>query len=227
MKQPSHKQVDRKISFSNLQGVFRESIQQEEPTLAFEIKNGKGKFLFMMFFDEKDAETKDLLFIFLKNTRRMLKLRMYGNHFNGQFDIFIKPFMEKWFIEELELKTNNRANPFDIEKFFFSLNHNIPQQLPLVSKIDTIRDSWSQIKDHIPKEIVDENEKIYLMHPKVLPKNMKPQEKTLRKLYLYTDGNSKDIAELIIHLKRMNTTVCWTADENYKGKTINMINNEL
>ncbi|HAF27784.1 MAG TPA: hypothetical protein DCG75_01940 [Bacteroidales bacterium] len=219
--------MDIKISLSNLKSIFRESMERDEPTMAFEIINGKGKFLFMMFFDDKDEETKDWLFLFLKNTRRMLKLKMYGNHLKGQFDIYLKPFMVKWFAEELEIINPNSLNPFNIENFFSHLNQSIPQQLPLVSKIDTIRSSWTEIKDQLPNDIMDEKDKIYLMHPRVLPKNMKPQEKTLRKLYLYTDCNSNDIAELIGHLKRMNTTVCWTADENYKGKTINIIKSEL
>jgi hypothetical protein len=180
----------------------------------------------MMFFDEKDDETKDLLFLFLKNTRRMLKLKMYGNHLNGQFFIFLKPFMTRWFKEELEINNSDSQNPFDIETFFSNLNQSIPQQIPLIAKIDAIRDSWDDVKDHIPKDIVDEKDKIYLMHTRILPVHKKPQEKTLRKLYLYTACNSKDISEFISHLKRMNTTVCWTADENYKGKTISMIQSE-
>ncbi len=219
--------MDIKISLQNLKSVFTESLESEEPTLAFELSNGKGRFLFMMFFDEKDNETKDILFLFLKNSRRMLKLKMYGNHLNGQFDIYLKPFMIGWFKEELELKNLNSNNPFDVENFFFQINRSIPQQLPLITKIDTLRRTWHDVKEHLPNDVVDENDKIYLMYPKVLPKNMKPQEKTLRKLYLYTNGNSNEISELINYLKRMNTTVCWTADESYKGKTISMIQKEI
>ncbi|MBN1970393.1 MAG: hypothetical protein JW870_13580 [Candidatus Delongbacteria bacterium] len=219
--------MDIKISLQNLKSVFTESLEREEPTLAFELSNGKGRFLFMMFFDEKDNETKDILFLFLKNSRRMLKLKMYGNHLNGQFDIYLKPFMIGWFKEELELKNLNSNNPFDIENFFFQINRSIPQQLPLITKIDTLRRTWHDVKEHLPNDVVDENDKIYLMYPKVLPKNMKPQEKTLRKLYLYINGNSNEISELINYLKRMNTTVCWNADESYKGKTISMIQKEI
>ena len=47
-----------KFNLSGLTHVFQEAIREGRPTLVFEITNGKGRFLFMMFFDEKD-ESKD------------------------------------------------------------------------------------------------------------------------------------------------------------------------
>lgn len=46
-----------------------------------------------------------------------------------------------------------------------------------------------------------------------LPESKKPQDKTLRKLYVYTDGNVEDIAELIQLLKKFNMTVAWTTKD--------------
>lgn len=49
----------------------------------------------------------------------------------------------------------------------------------------------------------------------------KPQDKTLRKLYLYTDADVKDIDELIKLLKKFNRTVAWTTeDNNHKSANI-------
>lgn len=218
--------MDKKFSLSELHGVFIESLERNEPTIAFEFQNGKGKFLFMMFFDEDDNETKDLLFIFFRNTRRILKLKMYGNHLKGQFDVYIKPFMEMWFKEEL-LLSNTSSNSFVFSTFFSNLNMSIPHTLPLTGKMNALQNAWDEIKDDLPKDVIKDYDKLYLKHPMVLPKNKKPQEKTLRKLYLYNNGNPEDIVDLINMLKKMNTTLVWTNDENYKGKTIESIMREL
>ncbi|ALP38218.1 hypothetical protein ASL14_20620 [Paenibacillus sp. IHB B 3084] len=52
-----------------------------------------------------------------------------------------------------------------------------------------------------------------LKHEVKLPENKKPQDKTLRKLYVYTDGAVEDIAELIQLLKKFNMTVAWTTKD--------------
>ena len=41
-----------------------------------------------------------------------------------------------------------------------------------------------------------------------------PRDKTLRKLYLYTDADPKDIDVLITLLKKFNRTVAWTTEDN-------------
>ena len=51
--------------------------------------------------------------------------------------------------------------------------------------------------------------------------NEKPQEKTLEKLYLFTDSDEKDVDEYIKLLKKLNRTVAWTTeDNNYKAANI-------
>lgn len=63
---------------------------RSEPTIAFEVRNGRGRFLFLMFFDPEDKATNDRLLVFLQNTRHMLELKLYGAHERGQFDIYLK-----------------------------------------------------------------------------------------------------------------------------------------
>ena len=41
--------MNNKFSLPDLSNIFIEAINRKEATIAFEIQNGKGKFLFMMF----------------------------------------------------------------------------------------------------------------------------------------------------------------------------------
>ncbi|OBP14276.1 hypothetical protein A5320_16445 [Rheinheimera sp. SA_1] len=204
--------MDDRYELSGLRGVFAEAIQRNEPTIVFELNNGRGKFLFMMFFDSEDESTKDQLFIFMRNTQRMVKLKLYGNHYKGQFYLYLEDYVKDWFKKELLIENGNPNNKFDFESFFQGLNSSIPQALPLQSKIKKLRESWSEISGKLPKEIVEEEEKTILLGDKALPEGHKPREKTLRKLYLYADGNADDITTLIENLKRLNRTVSWTND---------------
>lgn len=77
-----------KFSLNGLSDIFRELIARNGSTLAFELRNAKGRFLFMMFFDYEDESTKDIIYIFMKNIQRILTLKLYGNHLKGQFDIY-------------------------------------------------------------------------------------------------------------------------------------------
>lgn len=204
--------MDDKYDLSGLQGVYNEAIERDEPTIVFELNNGQGKFLFMMFFDSEDESTKDQLFVFMRNTQRMVKLKLYGNHYRGQFYLYLKDYVKDWFKKELLIDSANYTRRFDFDAFFISLNNSIPQTLPLQAKIKKIRDLWPEVSKDLPKEIVDEDEKTILLGDKALPTGSKPREKTLRKLYLYADGNADDITTLISNLKRLNRTVAWTND---------------
>jgi hypothetical protein len=204
--------MDDKYDLSGLQGVFNEAIQRDEPTIVFELNNGQGKFLFMMFFDSDDESTKDQLFVFMRNTQKMVKLKLYGNHHRGQFYLYLKDYVKDWFKKELLIDSTSSTHRFDFDAFFASLNNSIPHTLPLQEKIKKIRDLWPEVSKDLPKEIVDEEEKTILLGDKSLPTGSKPREKTLRKLYLYADGNADDITTLISNLKRLNRTVAWTND---------------
>ena len=212
--------MDDKYDLSGLKNIFNQAIERDEPTIAFEINNGRGKFLFMMFFDSEDESTKDQLFIFLRNTNKMIKLKLYGNHHQGHFYLYLKSYVKEWFKKELLIEDANSGKVFDFDRFFQSLNNAIPTSIALQSKIETLRASWADVSDKLPQEIVDENDKTILIGDKALPSGKKPREKTLRKLYLYADGNADDITTLIKNLKRLNRTVAWTDDINKLGKTI-------
>lgn len=204
--------MGQKYELSGLKDVFKEAIHRKEPTIVFELNNGRGKFLFMMFFDSEDEKTKDQLFIFMRNTQRMVKLKLYGNHYDGQFSLYLEEYVKDWFKKELLIESGNPFNKFDFDSFFAKLNNSIPSSIPLQSKIVKIRESWTDVASKLPKEVVDEDEKTILLGDKALPSNQKPREQTLRKLYLYSDGNAEDITILINNLKRLNRTVAWTND---------------
>ncbi|USP08035.1 hypothetical protein L1S45_12610 [Aeromonas dhakensis] len=204
--------MGKKYDLPGLKGVFREAIQRNEPTIVFELNNGRGKFLFMMFFDSEDEKAKDQLFIFMRNTQRMVKLKLYGNHSSGQFSLYLEEYVKDWFKKELLIENSNFFNTFDFDTFFTKLNDSIPSSISLQAKIVKIRECWASVTAKLPKEIVDENEKTILLGDRPLPSNKKPREQTLRKLYLYSDGNAEDITTLINNLKRLNRTVAWTND---------------
>lgn len=217
----------KKLSLSNLQSIFNESIERAEPTLAFEIVNGSGRFLFLMFFDSEDDSTKDELFIYMRTINRMVRLKMYGNHRSGQFDVYINSYVENWFKQELQLGDQDPENPFVFDQFFENLNQSIPHELSLDEKIETLRDSWREVSNDLPNEIIDENEKVYLIGPRSLPKEKKPRERTLRKLYVFVDANPNDVTRLIGHLKRLNKTVAWTNDPKKGTASVLSILNNL
>ena len=212
-----------KFSLNGISNIFNESIARNEPTLAFELRNGKGLFLFMMFFDYEDNSTKDVIYIFMKNIQRMLKLKLYGNHLKGQFDIYIDEWMKELFRRELLLEDSPSNKKFNFENFFNALNLSIPSKIKLSDKVNVLRKSWSEVSSHIPSDVIEEGDKTILIGDVQLPKNKKPREKTLRKLYVYADGNADEIETLISRLKSMNRTVAWTSDKNRSGKNVQMI----
>jgi len=219
--------MDNRLNLSNLIHIYTESIEREEPTLAFEIANGRGRFLFLMFFDNEDASTKDELFIFMKNTRNMEPVKMYGNHENGQFWIYKTKRLEQSIKNELQLNSESPKTSFVFEQFFADLNSSIPIKLSLENKINTLRNEWSLIRNHLPKDIIDEHLKIYLIGVVKLPSNKKPREKTLRKLYLYKESSPSDVKKLIDNLKKMNMTLAWTANKEKSISGIGKIINSL
>ncbi|MCZ2903322.1 hypothetical protein [Burkholderia thailandensis] len=192
-------------SMNGFFGVWSEALQRDEPTVAFEIKNGRGRFLFMMFFDPEDEKTKDKLLLFLQNTRYMLKL--YGFHEKGDFRLFL----DDWQVEKIkrELQLDGGSGPaFDIVQFIEGLNASIPQSVPLADKIMLLRENRTAYQDDLGN-ILDFYKKTELIGEKQLPSGQSPRERTLRKLYLYCARSPEDVAAYIDDLKRRNATVCW------------------
>ena len=167
------------------------------------------------------------IYIFMRNTKKMLKRKLYGNHLKGDFYIYLADYMKKLLKNELLIESPVTNTPFIFDAFFNRLNDSIPESIPLNRKISVLREYWHEIKDELPKEIVDENDKTILIGFIRLPQNKKPREQTLRKLYLYADGDGQDIYELICSLERQNMTVSWTNDSKKTSRNVRSILNDM
>lgn len=204
-----------KFNFSRLQNIYFDTLNSDDKATAFDIQIGKGRFLFMMYLSDEDKEAKDTLFIYMRNTKVLRKLKMYGSHKKGTFDVYISEIIQKEMTEELCLTHNGKH--FDFKHFLEELNSSIPLKLVQEAKIKTLRENRNIISS---LGVVDEAKKTILIGDKHLSVG-KPRDKTLRKLYLYTDADVKDIDELIKLLKKFNRTVAWTTeDNNYKSTNI-------
>lgn len=201
-----------KFNFDGLKNIYTSAIARNERTLAFQINNGNGKFVFMMFYDEDDNDSKDSLFIFLRNTNFLVKLKMYGSHKNGTFDVYINDYIQKKLIGELQLE--NGREHFVFEDFLASLNLQIPTILHYYERVAILREIWTNLDNNFRSSIIDESDKIILKGTVRLPDNKRPQEKTLRKLFFYVDADVEDISELINRLKERNITLSWTNNTN-------------
>lgn len=196
-----------KFNLSGLAAIYNESLRRSEPTLAFEIVHGRGRFVFMMFFSKEDKESKDRLFVQLRNTQVFLELKAYGSHRNGDFIIYFKEEDEEAIINELMLYGGGRE--FSFERFLEELNRQIPNELPLQSKLDKIREIWPQVGPNL-MNVVEEADKTNLIGIKKLPEGKNPKDKTLRKLYIHTNGSAEVISNLIEALKAARVTLAWT-----------------
>lgn len=212
------------FNFDKLTNIYKEALKSFDKTLIFENEVGKGRFLFMMFLSDEDKEAKDNLFIYLRNTKQFVKIKLYGNHLKGNFNVYIKDIIKRKLIDELLLK-NQGNQVFNFYSFLDDLNSCIPLSIPIPTKLNSLRENNRIIQ---PLNVVDEKDKTILLGEKRLPKGQKPQDKTLRKLYIYTKSNESDITELITLLKKFNMTVRWTIPENnHKAKNIREIINKI
>lgn len=205
-----------KFNFSQLKNVYTEAFSSQDKSLAFDVSIGSGRFLFMMFLSSEDKDAKDNLFIYMRNTRVLSKLKTYGSHKKGVFTVYLNDKKKDDFINELQLHRGNN-NPFNFERFLGELNNHIPLTLPMKVKVNTLRKNQNTIKK---LDVLDEADKSVLIGLKHLTVG-KPQDKTLRKLYLYTDNSSDEINSLIRLLKSTNHTVRWTTEDN-KDKAVKL-----
>lgn len=141
---------------------------------------------------------------------RHIKLKTYGNHLKGNFEVWIKEKEKEDIISELDLQKNGTT--FDFKSFLEQLNDKIPNSIPKEEKIATIRAN----KGVIGELGIDENDKIILIGTRHLSIGT-PQDKTLRKLYVHTDSEVEVIEEFIERLKETNSTVAWTTVDNKKN----------
>ena len=199
----------KKFNLSGLHPVFMESMQRFEPTLAFELQDGEGCFLFLMFFDFEDESTKDFLYIFMKRTKKMFRTKLYGNHNKGDFYIFLNDAQQQFFKRELNIKPSIHADPFDFASFFKKMNGKIPVSIALRKKIKLLRDSWMEVKNELSGEILEDAEKTEPLGPRDLPSGHRPRERTLRKLYIYSGKSPEAVEDIIRNLKKNNQTFRW------------------
>jgi hypothetical protein len=206
-----------KFNLTGLDGIYAAAMERSDPTLAFEIIQGRGRFVFLMFFSPEDKESKDKLFLQLRNTRVFLQLKAYGNHRKGDFLIYLSDADQAAILKELQL--SNGGPTFSFTTFLEQINNQIPRSLPLQAKLDKIREVWPQIKANLSK-VVDNANKTILMGIKRLPEGKSPQDKTLRKLYVYTNGSADVINNLIHALKTARVTLAWTDRKEVESKSL-------
>lgn len=206
------------FNFTGLHSVFREAIQNHEPTIAFPLVNGRGRFLFLIFIPT-DSEGKIKwgafeLFIILSQTQAILSFDLMGQHFHqGDFKIRLTERDLAAIRAELGLDgMGDGGPPFEFERFLAELNTAIPSSLPLERKIEAIQSEDRLVKAHCGK-FVDNALKVYLVGPRRLKLPKKPREETLRKLYTLR-ADARTIASLVRNLKRLNWTVSWTEKPN-------------
>lgn len=200
-----------KVNLTGLNTIYNQALNNDERTIVFEINQGQGYFVFMMFFDEDDS-SKDNMYIYLKRTNHMLNFKMYANHTKGDFFIYITPNDIQDIKDELNI--NGGVGQFDILDFFTSLNSNIPQFLPFSQKLNNFKSIWKQASPHL-SGVLNDADKIYFIGLRDLKSaKKKPTEKTLRKLYLYINAQPETIKQFIISLKDQQKTCCWSADKN-------------
>lgn len=214
------------INFDRLGPIYTSAMKNARGTIAFEVRLQRGVFVFMMFLEQKmDKESsdspKDILFLFLKKSNHLRKIKLWGSHKNGDFFIYLNKELEDAIRRELGIK-GAADIPFDFAEFMRSLNDNIPDNVSFDDFRKTLRDNIRAVDtDHT---LIDEEEKIYLSALIHLPDNKHPREQTLRKLYLYVDAE-RDVVDLFIKkLREKNCTLGWSAEKQKDVSVLTLMN---
>ena len=204
------------FNFTGLHSVFKEAIRRHEPTVAFPLVNGRGRFLFLMFIptDSKGAIKWSALelFIILSRTQGILRFDLKGNHYHdGAFQLKLTNEDVAAIRAELGLADGvaHTGPAFVLSDFLADLNAAIPTSLPLEAKVAVIQENPDLVRAHCGSYVEDAL-KVYLLGPKPLANPRKPREETLRKLYSLK-ASPQAIAGLVRNLKSLNWTVSWTA----------------
>lgn len=204
------------FNFKRLHPAFLEAIGRHEPTLAFTLSEGRGKFSFLLFLTT-DSSGKITwgeleLFIILATTQGVIRCKLLGNHkIAGDFKIRLTEENEKAIRAELGIGIAATAPAFDLHSFLSKLDGMIPASISLESKMEVIKAERVVIQQHC-SAYIDAASKIYLLRAAPLPEGKYPREETLRKLYML-DAATADIAAMIRHLKKIRWTTYWTASE--------------
>ena len=190
------------FDLNKLSGIYIETMKSPEKAVAFDFKYANGEFLFMIFLSDEDEKSKDKLFVYMRNTRRLLELKMYGNHFKDKFLIYFKDRDQQAFLDELNLNVND-GNSFKFEDFLECLNANIPKTISRKERKHNLRDNCRIINR------ISDDEKTVFIGPRKLSVG-------------HTDADVEKIDQLIEYLLSINTTVAWTTeDQLYQAIDIN------
>lgn len=202
------------FNFTGLHPAFLEAVKRHEPSIAFTLTDGVGKFAFLLFM-KTDSSGKIVwgqleLFILLARSQRMIRCKLLGNHKNaGDFKVRLTDDDEQKVREELGLGESTAGPAFVLRDLLAKLNSIIPASIPLEMKIAVVREHRVNIRTHCP-EYFDDASKVYLLRAGPLAAGKRPREETLRKLYML-DVPREDIAALIRNLKGIRWTTYWTA----------------
>ncbi|WP_266170165.1 hypothetical protein [Dyella subtropica] len=207
----------KEFNFKGLHPAFVEAINRHEPSIAFTLADGNGRFVFLLFMATNSSGKivwGDLeLFILLARTQTMLRFKLLGNHKNnGDFKVRFNSQDEAAIRVELGLHDAAQGPAFALESFLSKLNGMIPTSIPLEEKIATIKTDRGAIESNC-KSYFDEASKVYLLRAGPLPAGKHPREETLRKLYML-NASATDIASLITNLKKIRWTTYWTATKS-------------
>lgn len=202
------------FNFKGLHPAFLEAVNRHEPSVAFVLAEGRGKFVFLLFMTTDSSGRivwGDLeLFILLARTQKMLQFKLLGNHKKvGDFKVRLTEDDEQAIRAELGLGQAEGGPAFALLDFLAKLDGMIPASIPLEAKVAAINDEKMAIEAHC-KTYLDDASKVYLLGVRRLPDGMRPREETLRKLYML-DAEPVAIASLIRNLKRIRWTTSWTA----------------
>ncbi len=213
--------LENRFNLSRMKNVYFEALNSPDKSFAFDVLIGKGDFLFMMFLAASDKDAKDLLFIYMRNTNVLKSTKLYGSHKNGDFYMYINDELKESLIAELQLEGNR--GDFEFINFLNDINKALPLTIKNDEKLKTFREN----KDTIRRlGVVDEAEKTIFIGSKKLS-NGTPQERTLRKLYMYVNADYNTICDYIKILKLQNKTIAWTTpDRREKAADIYKLLNE-
>lgn len=205
-----------KYNFTGLKNIYSVAMDSVDPTIAFEINNGVGHFVFMMFLSKEEAQKNDRLFIYFRNINTLHNIKLYGSHKSGDFIAYINEVEIDLIRRELNLQGGEQA--FNIGGFLNAINSSIPQHLSPAVKGDTLRSTWPNVSNQMT-EFVDDANKTILIGLKTLRENTRARDKTLRKLYLYVNGQDKAISDFIKEIKKRPLTLAWTSDPTKTAKS--------
>ena len=201
------------FNFTRLQPLLREGLRDQRGTIGFELANGRGRFAFFLLLcsdTQGKVQIGNLtLRVLLIRTQRLLSLRLFGSHLiKGDFKVYLTPEDERAIRSELGIESAAQGH-FSLMGLLETLNSEIPSSLPYHDS-EALTHTHRALLEESFRDHIDDPTYRYLLHMKRLPPNQRPREETLRKALMYLDGDSRDIAKLVVDLRRANITLCWT-----------------